>query len=196
MKKLALTLLPLLAACGNPFQAKVEADQVCVRQLNQTLPGLGAAPAVAGALPATPTLNGRITDTFEITAADLAELREDGQFDAELGLQSFKFSPPPGTNIENLHVVLTPPPGSDLPPVTLIQYPAPAGEEGLIRFENGEFVGDLSPLGDDLMDYLESDSLTLDLVAEGDIPATEWQANLEVCAAASAEYDYGKELGL
>jgi hypothetical protein len=194
MKKLALALLPLLVACGDPFAASIQAKKVCVRQLNQTVRGAGpAALALDGAAP-----EDRIIDTIEITTEDLAEFQGKNEFDAELGLQSFKFTAPGGTKITTLSVVLRPPPGSDpnLKPLTLIQYPALPGQEGLVNWNEStnEFTGDLS--GHNLMDYISEDNLSLDLTAEGNIPASDWNADVEVCASAEAEYDYSKEIGL
>jgi hypothetical protein len=190
MKKLAIALLPLLAACGDPFHASVRADKVCVRQLDTRIEG-GAAAALAAGPSGLPAELRRYEDKVEISSADLAEFKEKAEFDAALGLQSFKFKPPEGTVIENLHVVLTPPAGSGLPPVTLIQYPAPEGQAGLVTFENGEFVADLSPLGENLMEYVDSENLTLDLVADAALPENvSFDATVEVCSSAEADYDY------
>jgi hypothetical protein len=202
MKKLTLTLALAslaLAGCGDPFSAGVKAEKVCVRQLDTEISG-GSAQPLAVAASTSPTERRRFDEEIRITAEDLAELQGQKEFDAELGLQSFKFAPPEGTEISNLKVVLIGPPGSGLPDVKLIEYPAPAGEEGLVRFDpvTREFVGDLTPIGGNLMDYLESESLTLDLDADAELPAgvESFQAAVEVCASAEANYDYGAELGL
>jgi hypothetical protein len=204
MKKLTLTLALAslaLAGCGDPFSAGVKAEKVCVRQLDTQISGGSAQPLAAAAPSASSTTERRRFDEeIKITAEDLAELQGQEEFDAELGLQSFKFVPPEGTEIETLKVVLIGPPGSGLPDVKLIEYPAPAGEEGLVRFDpvTREFVGDLTPIGSNLMEYLESESLTLDLDADAQLPAgiDSFQASLEVCASAEANYDYAKEIGL
>lgn len=195
MKKLVLTLLPLLAACGNPFQASVRAEKVCVRQIGQSIPGASSALTLAGAELSAQSRS--LDDTFTITTKELADLQGSGQFDAALALQSFKFKPPEGTTFETLHIVLSAPPGSGLADVVLIDWPvAPGAEAGLIKYEGGEFLGDLSPLGSNLMDYLAEDNLKLDIAAEGNIPSQSWNANVEVCAGVEANYDYAKEIGL
>jgi hypothetical protein len=61
-----------------------------------------------------------------------------------------------------------------------------------------QFVGDLTPVGSNLMEYLEGEGLTLDLVADAVVPenVSSFNAAVEVCASAEANYDYGKQLGL
>jgi hypothetical protein len=201
MRALVLLLLPL-AACGPSFlSARAKAEKVCVRQLDTRI--AGAAPAAAGPLAAVGGLDaftGTLDDVIELDVADLSEVRAEAAA-ANVDLQSFRLTAPPGTlaGVDELFIRVTPPPGSSLPPITLVDYVAgrPDAEQGgLLRIEGDVVSVDLAAAGVDLVDYLETDQLTLELHATGDLPATEWSATVETCVALDAEYDYGKDLGL
>lgn len=189
MNKLAVAVVVLLSAagCGNPFEASVQAQSVCLRQLGQALKGVGAAGAPA--LPG--TLSGSIHDEFPVDAGDLEELTKHDVV-AKLGLQSFKITAPGVlAGVQQMHVVLLPPAGSGQPPITVIDYPA-AAQAGLVRVEGDQITGELSSLGQDLVSYLAAGTVRVQVDAAGDLPASAWKADVELCASASAKYDYLK----
>jgi hypothetical protein len=116
-------------------------------------------------------------------------------------LQRFQLTAPPGVldGVDRLFIRLTPPPGSALPPITLVDYVAgqPAPERGGAAQLAGDVVSvDLSGLGVNLMDYLGAEQLTMDVQAEGTLPAAEWNATVETCFGLDAAYDLGDELGI
>ena len=195
MKKLVLSLsVLLLAACGNPFEASVKAERVCVRQLDQTLPGAGSSPSTAFAASAAAS---SIHKDIPFDLAELPELKEYEELAATLALQSFKLTAPDGVlaGLEKLRIELVPSPESGLPAILLVEYPS-TGANALVRIEGNQVIADLTPLGQDLMTYATSNDVQLKIDAEGALPTTEWSAKLEVCAGAEATYDYGSKIGL
>jgi hypothetical protein len=195
MNKLLL-LLPLAAiGCGDPFQVGVKAERLCVRQLDESLPGVAG-----GALGATelPALDGAISDQFQVDAADFSEFLDQGGA-ANLDLQSFRMVADPATldGLDRLFIQVVPPPGSDLPVLTLVDYdPATGAGAGLVHIENGVITADLSAVQQDLMSYVEAGEFTMNIDAEGTLPTQSWPATVEVCTGFDADYDYAKDLGL
>lgn len=184
MRTLLILSTLALAGCGDLIRIQAEADEVCVRQLGEPLPGIGA-------LTETP-LEGSISRSFPLDLGDVAELQDDGEVAARLDVLSFTITGRNGafSGLERLAVVIAPPPGSGLPPLSLVDFPSTGA--GLPVTVIGDTVSaDFASVKEDLARYLEAGELRVQLDAAGTLPADEWRADLEVCFSPSATYEYG-----
>jgi hypothetical protein len=184
MRTLLILSTLALAGCGDLFEIQAEAEEVCVRQLGEPLPGLGALYGTQ--------LEGSISRSFPLDLGDIAELQDDGDVAARLDVLSFTITGQNGafSGLERLAVVIAPPAGSGLPPLSLLQFPSSVA--GLPVTVTGDSVSvDFATVKEDLLRYLEAGELSVQLDAAGSLPVEEWRADLEVCVSPRATYEYG-----
>jgi hypothetical protein len=184
MRKLLLLTSFAIAGCGELLRVEAEAEQVCVRQIGEALPGTGAVSPVP--------VSGSIAKSFPLALGDIADLSDAG-LDAQLEVLSFRISAGGGAfaGLERLAVSIAPPVGSGLTPLSLVSFPGSV-EGAPIAFDGVAVSVDLTAAKHDLLRYVEAGELAIQLEAEGVLPLEEWRADVEVCVAADAAYEYGR----
>lgn len=164
----------LLALPGCPLlDVEVDAEEVCLSYPNFQVP------AVAGG-------QKKINQTFVFD--DLSAVKDLTDLDANVEFVRAEVRATSGiTNFDFIHAVHIVVSGgtadASLPPMTMYDCNGDCVPEG-DRLEIPAAVGN------DAIKYLRADSIQIDVAFEGDVPAVEWTADLDVCLKARAGYTF------
>ena len=164
-----LVLLP-----GCPL-LDIEADvpEVCLTYPNLQIPGVPAQSSIKQTfvfddLSAVHDLTNKLDANLEFVRAEVR---------ATSGIENFQF-------VRAVHVVVSSgDPDSTLPPLTMYDCDGDCAPEG-----NKLEVP--ASLAHDAIEYLKSDSIVIDLDFQGDVPASSWTMDVDVCMKARAGYTF------
>lgn len=178
MRKLLLVVGLAIAGCDDLLRIDAEVEEICIRHVGDTVPGTGAFSDAP--------VSGSFSASFPLEVGDVADLLED-ELAATLHVLDFRMTAQNGalSGLERISVRLEAPRGSGLPPLKLVDFPARAGDPP-VTVEGDVLSVDLAEEQHDLLEYVDAGQLTLRLEAKGTLPADDWRAEFEICAAASA----------
>jgi hypothetical protein len=184
----ALALIGLLGACNyDVLVVEVESREICISEITADFPGGadGTATATlkredAGENPEQNQLGVDLPEGFELTEVTLLGIG----LEARDGIADFSFVRSISLSMASRD------PAVPLPPVELISFES-AYQNSTTTASYGDTKYLPSQSRVNLLDYLEADTLELELDVEGDMPDERWSIAMDVCFTFVAEYRKG-----
>lgn len=164
--RILLITLPLLTTgCGSLFSVEAETEELCKTQRDVTFPGLPLPP-------------GTVSQTLNYPVGDLISTLPAGSTEARLRMRLFEVTATSGnpelSGVERASVALRFP--DETTPTKVLEYRRPANQPSTQKLSaagSGEV---------DINELIGQESLELTLEASGQLPASDWTADVRVCA--------------